>query len=269
MTVERLAERINALRWFHSIDFGSGLVSPGDKPLETIKAEQVKFLEPILLEGASLIDVGAWNGAFSFEAARRGARVLATDHFVWRHEGWRGREGFDLANEALGLNVQARELDVHDITIENVGQYDVVLFLGVLYHLRSPLTLLESVAAVAKECLVVETQAAMMEFETPALAYYPGKTLLNDPSNFFAPNAAFVTEVLREIGFKIFDTHYLNGRLTVHAWRSARLRKLANAGEVHVNQTLSLPPLNEKEPELLPLTTRLKRAYRTVFPSQK
>jgi len=226
-----LVTRVKALRWFHSIDLGNGLITPGDKSLATINVEQRIFFDAILLKEATVIDVGAWNGAYSFEAARRGAKVLATDQYVWTHDIWRGREGFDIANEALGLNVEAKVADVPDITIKNVGRHDVVLFLGVLYHLPSPLTLLQSVAEVAKECMVVETHADLMHIETPALAYYPGKTLNNDPTNFFGPNPAFVIEALRECGFKIFDTHYENARLTVHAWRNTSLRKLGDGLE--------------------------------------
>jgi tRNA (mo5U34)-methyltransferase len=228
-----LATRVNSLRWFHSIDLGNGLVSPGDKSLETILREQKIFFDPILLTGTSVLDVGAWNGAYSFEAARRGAKVLATDHYVWTHDVWRGREGFDIANKTLGLGVEAKIVDVPDITIANVGLHEVVLFLGVLYHLPSPLTQLQRVAQVAKECLVVETHADLMNIDRPALAYYPGTTLNGDPTNFFGPNPAFVIEALKECGFKVFDTHYENARLTVHAWRTTSLRKIGDKPESH------------------------------------
>lgn len=246
-----LKTRVDDLTWFHSIDLGDGIVTRGVKSLGTIRNEQQTIFDPILIKGASVIDVGAWNGAFSFEAARRGARVLATDHYVWTHDGWRGREGFDLANEALGLNVEARVLDVPDITIQNVGRWDVVLFLGVLYHLPSPLTLLESVADVAAECLVVETHADLMDVKRPALAYYPGSTLNGDPTNFFGPNLAFVIEVLKECGFNLFDSHYENTRLTVHAWRSTSLRKRGSGPESHFVAT---PTVQQ----------RLKRYYRAL-----
>jgi tRNA (mo5U34)-methyltransferase len=227
-----LSERVKSLRWFHSIDLGDGIITPGDKSLSRIAIEQKIFFDPVLLRGASVLDIGAWNGAYSFEAARRGARVLATDHYVWTHPGWRGREGFDIANQALGLNIETMVADVPEITLERVGPWDVVLFLGVLYHLPSPLTLLQSVAAVAKECLIVETHADLMDISKPALVFYPGATLNGDPTNFFGPNTAFVVEALRECGFVLFDTHYADGRLTVHAWRSLTLRR-DKGPEVH------------------------------------
>lgn len=235
MSTQNLTAQVKALRWFHSIDLGNGVVTPGDKSIETIQKEQRIFFEPIALKGATLLDIGAWNGAFSFEATRRGAHVLATDHYVWTHKVWRGREGFDIANDVLGLNVKTKIIDVPDITVESVGRHDVVLFLGVLYHLPSPLTLLQSVADVAGECLVVETHADLLHIKTPALAYYPGTTLNGDPTNFFGPNLAFVVEALRERGYSTFDSRYQDGRLTVHAWRTNRLRRLGNAPESHIH----------------------------------
>ena len=235
--MSELLRRINNLRWFHSIDLGHGIVTPGDKSLETLAREQAVIFDPIRLQGTTVLDVGAWNGAHSFAAAKRGAVVLATDHYVWTHDVWRGREGFDLANSALGLNIEAKEIDLPEIAPETVGEHDVVLFLGVLYHLPSPLPLLQRVAAVAKHCLVVETHADLLDIETPALAYYPGTTLNNDPTNFFGPNKAFVIEALKECGFVLFDTCYEYGRLTVHAWRDTSLRRFGDQEEQHRMQS--------------------------------
>ena len=201
-----ITHKVKALNWFHSIDLGDGLVTQGVKSLETLKSEQQTIFDPILLSGASVLDVGAWNGAHSFEAARRGAKVLATDHFVWVHEGWRGREGFDIANIALDLNVEARLLDVPDITVQNVGKHDVVLFLGVLYHLPAPLPLLQSVASVATDCMIVETHADFMNLQEPVLRFHPGDSLNGDASNYFSPNLSFVVQALREVGFTTLST---------------------------------------------------------------
>jgi tRNA (mo5U34)-methyltransferase len=228
-----LAEKAKALRWWHSIDLGEGIVTRGAKSLKALSREHKIFFDPVHIDGATVLDVGAWNGAHSFEAARRGARVLATDHYVWTHNEWRGREGFDLANAALGLNIEARLADLSDISVEKVGSFDVVLFLGVLYHLPSPLTALQQIAKVAKECLIVETRAGLMWMRKPALTYHPGATLDGDPTNFFVPNTAFVIEALRECGFELFDTYYTGRRLTVHAWRGTTLRRLKDAPERH------------------------------------
>jgi tRNA (mo5U34)-methyltransferase len=116
---------------------------------------------PASLEGRTVLDVGAWDGFFSFEAERRGAsRVVATDHYSWHGLGWGtgdGKAGFELARTALGSRVEDVDIDVMDLSPERVGTFDVVLFLGVLYHLRHPLLALERIASVADDLLVAET----------------------------------------------------------------------------------------------------------------
>src|SRR4051794_8165773 len=168
--------------WFHSLDLGDGVVTQGTKSLAQIEAEEVLFLDGIDLRGASVIDIGACNGAFTFAAARRGAeRVLAVDSYVWSHPVFRGKEAFDLAQAALRLpNIETRTSEVSELSPDTVGLFDVALFLGVLYHLPSPLEGLEHAASVARECLVVETQSDLNDIEQPAMVYYPGASLNND-----------------------------------------------------------------------------------------
>lgn len=228
-----LTDRIASLPWFHYIDLGDGVVTPGIKGLDyLVKEEAPQLLDAVELAGGSVLDVGAWNGFYSFEAKRRGASaVLAADHYVWNHEHWKGREGFDIANEALRMEVEAIDIDVPDMTPENVGKHDVVLFLGVLYHLPDPLGGLKRAAALARECIVVETHADLMNIETPAMAYYPAASLNGDSTNFFGPNLACLVGMLREFGFTTIDTTYreFGSRLIAQAWRNTSRRKLKGA----------------------------------------
>ncbi|MGD8331828.1 MAG: DUF1698 domain-containing protein, partial [Acidobacteriota bacterium] len=149
-----LRERADSLRWFHTIDLGSGVVTDGvidcDLRLANLR------LPP--LAGKTVLDVGAWDGFFSFAAEGAGAaRVLATDSYSWSGEGWGSKEAFELARSALGSSVEDLDIDVMELSPERVGTFDVVLFLGVLYHLRYPLLALERVASVTRECLILET----------------------------------------------------------------------------------------------------------------
>lgn len=247
-----LEERMASIVWFHSIDLGNGVITPGVKPLSVLDAEALRIFDPINMDGATVLDVGAWNGAHSFNAKRRGAgRVLAADHFTWVHEGWKGRAGFDLANDQLEMGVEALQIDVPDITPARTGMWDVTLFLGVLYHLPSPLEGLEKVADTTNACLVVETFTDLNDIERPALAYYPGTTLNNDPSNFFGPNVSFVREALKECGFKSFDAYFGEyQRLILHAWRDTSRRKLGDGPDTVMRHS-SLHPVvrSAKSPE--------------------
>jgi len=97
---KQLNERVSSLPWYHRIDLGDGLVTPG-------VVENARVLPrlglPDSLTGRTVLDIGAWDGFYSFEAARRGAkRVLATDSFSWDGRGWGSKQSFDLARSALG-----------------------------------------------------------------------------------------------------------------------------------------------------------------------
>ncbi|MBI2925411.1 MAG: hypothetical protein HYY24_06870 [Verrucomicrobia bacterium] len=103
MDTETLRKEVARIRWHHQIDLGHGVVTPGYDNSRK-KLERLHF--PVSFAGKSVLDVGAWDGFFSFEAERRGARrVLATDSFSWGGGGWGTPEGFQLARQALGSNV--------------------------------------------------------------------------------------------------------------------------------------------------------------------
>lgn len=202
-----LAEQVQRLRWYHSIDLGNGVVTPGvdDSPA---RLEQIRL--PRDLSGRTVLDVGAWDGFFSFEAERRGAsRVVAADHYAWHGTGWatgQGKAGFELAHNALSSKVEDIDVDVMDLTAERVGTFDVVLFLGVLYHLPHPLLALERVAAVTRDLLILETVVDMVGVGRPAAAFYPGSELGGDPTNWWGPNPAAVRGLLESVGFADVET---------------------------------------------------------------
>jgi tRNA (mo5U34)-methyltransferase len=215
--LSELKERVNSQKWFHRIDLGQGVITPGkdDSPRKLAHVDM-----PADLTGWTVIDVGAFDGFFSFEAERRGAtRVLATDHFIWRNGRWTKR-GFDLAHEALESRVESRDIPVEQLSPETVGTFDLVLFLGVLYHAEDPLRYLRLMRAICRRQLIVETHVDALDYPRPAMVYYPGATLNNDPTNFWGPNPAAVVEMLKEVGFARIDVRPCTwpGRLVVHAF---------------------------------------------------
>ena len=197
--MDELRRRVAEINWFHTIDLGHGLVTPGwdDSP-----SRLARMGIPDDLTGMTVLDIGAWDGFFSFEADRRGAeRVLAVDSFSWEGEGWGSKAGFELAREALGSRVESKTIDVLDLSPETVGVFDLVLFLGVLYHMRDPLLALERVASVAGRQLIVDTHVDLIHTRRPAAAFYPGEEMNRDASNWWGPNPAAVEAMLRTVGF--------------------------------------------------------------------
>jgi tRNA (mo5U34)-methyltransferase len=200
-SLDELRIEAEKIQWFHTMDLGRGLRTAGHyEPSRTLPRLRL----PARLDGKTVLDVGAWDGAYSFEMERRGAaRVLATDQFCWGGNGWATQDGFNLARRALGSKVEDQTIDVLDLSPEAVGgTYDIVLFLGVLYHMANPLLALEKVRSVAGDLLVVETEVDMLFTRRPAAAFFPTTELNDDPTNWWAPNVPAVLGMLHAVGFR-------------------------------------------------------------------
>ena len=158
MMQPEILERIDALKpWFHSIDLGDGMriqrdpVYGGDTNYPQDVWKTVKKLLPGNIQGLRVLDVGCNAGYFSVEMKRAGASYVL------------GIEGFPqyltqakLVRDILQIDLDLRELNVYQVT-EDLGQFDITLFLGVLYHLKHPLLALEILANVTEGILVVES----------------------------------------------------------------------------------------------------------------
>lgn len=207
MDIETIKAAAGEIRWHHKIDFGNGFITPGN--VDTQKKLKGLGL-PEDLRSKTVLDIGAWDGFYSFEAEKRGAkRVVATDHFCWGGEGPGTKAGFDLAHRVLRSKVEAQELDVFELSAESIGTFDIVLFLGVLYHMRHPMLSLERVADVTAPggIAIIETHVDMLPLKRPALAFYPERELAGDPTNWFGPNPAAMVGMLKASGFKKVNMH--------------------------------------------------------------
>ena len=197
--VDELQARVDALRWYHTIDLGNGVRTPG---LYDPAPKLHRYGIPDDLTGKTVCDIGSWDGFFSFEAERRGAaRVLATDSFVWGGNTWGSKAGFELVREVTGSRVEDKTIDVLDLSPEAVGTFDVVLFLGVLYHMRYPMLAVDRVASICTERLILETHVDLVHSRRPAVALYEARELDDDPTNWCGPNPAAVAVMLRRAGF--------------------------------------------------------------------
>jgi tRNA (mo5U34)-methyltransferase len=197
--VTDLQRQVDELPWYHVMELPGGVVTPGvDDPSDRMSLLGI----PDNLSGLSVLDIGAWDGFFSFECERRGAaRVVAADWFAW-HKGAHGsKRSFELARAALDSRVEDVEIRVEELTPERLGTFDLVLFVGVLYHLRDPLRGLEAVASVTNGRLILETHVDLELRRRPAAAFYPTGELKGDHTNWWGPNSAAVKGMLLAAGF--------------------------------------------------------------------
>jgi tRNA (mo5U34)-methyltransferase len=218
MNTEELKAAVNSCGWWHRIDLGQGIITPGadDSPSKLAGVGM-----PDDLSGKTVLDIGAWDGFFSFEAERRGASVTASDYYAWNNNGIPSRVGFDLAKRALGSKAKELFSKVEDLPNHKLEPFDVVLFLGVLYHAPDPLGYLRIVRSLTKGLAIIETHVDLLDVPVPACAYYPGSSLANDPTNFFGPNELAVHGMCQDAGFSRVVTlpeGYLASRRVFHAY---------------------------------------------------
>jgi len=233
MRPEELKE-MNEIQWWHKIDLGEvrnqKIITPGRDNSE----EKLKYIQmPTSLKDKTVIDVGAWDGFFSFEAEKRGGDVLAIDTIMWKeHKTFNvqknrevmhtGKRGFNFAHKMLKSKVRSKEIEVMDLSEENVGKYDLVLCLGILYHMENPFGMCRKMREICKKdgMLILETHMDMQDIDKPAMAFYPTTECNNDKGTWNGPNPACVIGMLRAAGFDevqmVYSDEYNRG--VFHAW---------------------------------------------------
>ena len=175
--------------WWHSFELPDGSTIRGVSALDAQKMRLAQFPIPHDLSGKRVLDIGAWDGWFSFEMERRGAEVLAIDRF--------DNPRFHEIRERLGSRVEYRRLDVYEVSPCTVGRFDIVLFLGVLYHLKHPLLALERVCSVARDMAAVESFVlgerhglTAAQEERNLLQFFEDDDFGGQVDNWFAPTTA-------------------------------------------------------------------------------
>jgi len=205
-SVKVLQELITKVpKWWHKIPLGSKIVTPGvflDHIWKLILQEI-----PSDLSGKSVLDVGTRDGGFAFECEKRNAkRVLAFDLFPEDNVGKKiGEdifiEAIKICKEVLDSKVEVKKLDLYDVD-QLDEKFDVVLFLGVIYHLYNPLLALEKLSKICNEVLIGEGQFLISKYpicHLPVSSDHTGRMLVSP---------AFIRRYCLKLGFKKFEFHY-------------------------------------------------------------
>ncbi len=286
MTREEILAELKRLEpWFHSIELGGGITTktesvmgePVDHPHRPWQVIQQCL--PRDMRDKSLLDVGCNAGFYSFEAKRRGAaRVLGVD-------GQRQHIRQALfVRKVLGLDLEFRRMNVYELDRQVIGQFDITLALGLIYHLKHLVLALENLYKVTRETLIIET-AIMPPERTPASFTHPlGETqmrlhalaLVKNPQaakeqvyNWFLPSVEALEALLGNTGFDSIEVMEVKKERAVLV-----CHKTADGSEkgarLHYLAALALQagaPACRPEQELS-FTLRVKNSGLTRWPAQ-
>lgn len=219
MTTDEVRQRVRDLGlWFHNMELAGVQTAPdhflGDFP--NVKWQAFRHHIPQDLRGATVLDVGCNAGFYCLELKRRGAdRVVGVD------EDQRYLDQARLAADVSGLDIDFRHMSVYDVA-ELRERFDLVLFLGVLYHLRHPLLALDLLERhVVRDLFIFQSLQRGSPAVTPLKADYPfseeavfddpgyprmhfvERSYAGDPTNWWIPNRACVEAMLRSSGFRV------------------------------------------------------------------
>lgn len=221
LAIEQIRSDIQKLgKWFHNINLNGVKTAPdhflGDYP--NVKFRNFAHTIPEDLSGKTVLDIGCNAGFYSIEMKRRGAeRVIGIDS----DERYLAQARY--ASMILGTQIEFRNMSVYDIAALN-EKFDVVLFLGVLYHLRHPLLALDLLYEnVTKDLLIFQSMQRGSDKVEPVnnnydfwqtdifqqhgfpQMYFIEHRYSDDPTNWWIPNRACTEAMLRSSGFEIIE----------------------------------------------------------------
>lgn len=198
--------------WHQRWEVFQGVFTPGHNPVAQL-CQRLQLPED--LSGLRVLDVGAWHGCFSFECERRGAAEVIALSPEDPEE-----TGFQRLKNALRSEVRYVRGSIYDADRLDLGRFDLILFLGVLYHLRHPLLAIDQLALLCRGKVLIEshviddfvtlaprqiTTLCRLNKQLPALPlwlFYPGKELNSDETNWFGPNTRAVLAAFDSAGFE-------------------------------------------------------------------
>lgn len=201
--------------WYHRIEVAPGVLTPGINDSQTF----LSLLNiPEDCSNLRVLDLGTRDGFFAFELEKRGAEVVAVDYYP------SDKTGFKVASELLNSKVTFVQENIYNVSADKFGVFDVVLFLGLIYHLPDPIRALNIVRSLCKSDLYFETQlmdnaflmpdgsftslASLPGFlsETPLMQFCTRDSLNQDFSNYWVPNLKCMKDMLLECNFLVLES---------------------------------------------------------------
>lgn len=202
--------------WYHRIEVAPGMVTPGSHDSAAALAWLDELGLPRSCVGQRVLDVGCRDGFFAFEMERRGASVVAVDYT--RSDA----TGFALAAELLGSRVEHRLMNVYDLSAEALGRFDLVLFLGVVYHLRDPVRALDAIRSVCRPGALVVVESVCepppaADASVPLWRFSRGDAFRGDGTTKWVPTVAGLEAMIGDCQLEVLASAARGDRCAVVA----------------------------------------------------
>jgi tRNA (mo5U34)-methyltransferase len=231
---------LQKLGWYHTIELPNGDVIPGLLPVDRLRKRLAQYEIPGDLRGKRVLDIGAWDGFYTFEMERRGAHVVALDLFR--------NEKFLLARELQKSKAEYVVGDICKLSSKDLGRFDIVLFFGVLYHVKHPVMALENVCSMTLDTAYVESYViddpANLD-AVPILEFYEHTELRGQFDNWCGPNVACLMAMARTAGFAEVEFESV----------------MSHRGHVTCRRKWSTRPGNDAAPEILCVENGITRDH--------
>ena len=224
--------------FYHSFDLNNIVIYSNKRSFTRLNIE-MNHLQFKNLNNKTILDVGAWDGFFSLEAVRRGAYVTALDYYSWildfkkmaqlktpynqydcikeyKNELLPGQAYIKKARELLHIEDKLK-LECALLRDFKSCPFDIVFYLGVLYHTKSPLEELEHLRSLTKEYAIIET----LYIKNPEIQFYGEGEICNDLTTMWAMNEIGLAKLLKRAGFRKVEVKYIESnmnRIIVYAY---------------------------------------------------
>jgi len=198
--------------WYHKFEIYPGIVTPG---VYDPGAMLAALGLPDDLRGCRILEIGPADGYFTKQLTLRGADVTAYDYAA------RDFYGFAVMEALHGKPFNFVQGTIYDIERFGLDPFDLVLCLGVLYHLPDIVRAMHLLRSVCRSRMIVETMVAIDLGDEPVARYHPAASFNQDYTNFWSPNMGCVEAILTDVGFIVGSSQLLSqGTPTVNSGRA-------------------------------------------------
>lgn len=198
--------------WYHKFEIFPGVWTPGVyDPAGTLFELQL----PADMTGMRVLEIGPADGYFTKVMTGRGARVVAADYAAKDHY------GFAVMERLAGVSYDFRQINLFDLPRHELGRFDLIICLGVLYHLPDPLLGLYTLSCIDCERFILETFVTRKYDGRLVAEYLPGASQNGDYTNFWAPSPDCCEAMLADVGFRTEST-FLNDTRAMFRCRADR-----------------------------------------------